>query len=106
MLAGKWLQTEKDEDSVGLTGADLCWYKWKRWIKGIHISDNALGCTMLLLSAVIASVASISIEIAEDEGVSSNEVTFWSCLFTVIGCILIDAFFWYFGYPSGSHVCS
>ena len=69
------------------------------------MSDQTVGIIMLVVAAMIGSVDSIMIEIAEDDGVSSNAITLYASICTLIGTILIDTYFWYVGYPDGDHVC-
>ena len=70
-----------------------------------NISDKTIGCIMLLLAAFLASIDAIFLDVAEDDGVSANAMTLYSCICTFIGSVGVDIYFWYVGYGDGCHVC-
>lgn len=69
------------------------------------LSDLVWGCSMLLAGALCDGCASIMLDVAEDDGVSSNAITLYASCFTLLLSIMIDAYYWYVGYAGGQHVC-
>ena len=70
------------------------------------LSDNAWGYAVLLFAGCIASINTIMIDIAEDDGVSANAMSLYAGCFTLVCSTGISAYYWYVGYENGGHVCN
>lgn len=70
------------------------------------ISDNVMGICTILFSTLAASINATMMDVAEDDGVSTNAISLYSGGLTFICATSIDVYFWYVGYPNGQHVCN
>lgn len=70
----------------------------------LAISHNTLGVVVCITAALVASVDYVLLELAQSEGVSPNAMMLYAAICTFIGAILIDLYFWYFGYGDNQHV--
>ena len=59
----------------------------------------------MIIGAILASVVTVMFTIAEDGGVSSEALNFYGAIAQFILCLIIDLYFYYFGYSNGMHVC-
>ena len=85
---------------VGVSGGD----KFVKSENPCGMSDNTCGYSFLLFAGFIASINTIMIDVAEDDGVSANAITLYAACFT-LGCsTMIDGYYWYVGYGDGQHV--
>ena len=86
-------------------GTDAPTSKFSKVKNPFGVSDNAFGCFILVLAAFIASMDSVMIDVAEDNGVTANSMTFYASICTLLGSTGVDAYYWYYGYGDGCHVC-
>eukprot|EP01083_Nonionella_stella_P008570 24726_1 len=67
------------------------------------LSNNLYGSLILLTASVVASIVTIMLQVAESEGLSSGSLALYGSFAQLIGSLLIDCYFRYFGYSNRAH---
>ena len=69
------------------------------------LTDNAFGCILIIFSAMVGSVETTMYNATLDIGISSNALTFAAVIIGLAGTLVVDAYYYYYGYANGAHVC-
>ena len=65
-------------------------------------TNNTWGVILMLIANLLDGLYSCAATLAEDEGVSSNAVTFYNSIASVLLILFLDAYYWQTGYSVGN----